>query len=171
MKILITGCSGYVGRAAVTHLLAQSHQVRGIDLVDPQIEGIDFRPVDLFDGKALRESMEGIDAILHLAGIPNPGVAAETVFALNCSGTFNLYTAAADCGITRVVVASSIHAIGYFFGTKSFELDDLPVDEQHGKSTTDAYSFSKQIAEDIGDYFWRPKRDLQREPSFWSRVA
>lgn len=155
MKILITGCSGYVGRAAVTHLLSQHHEIRGVDLVDPGIEQIDFRMVDLFDVDSLRENCAGMDAILHLAGIPNPSVPAEKVFALNCAGTFNVYAAAAACGIRRVVVASSIHAIGYFFGTKPFELNSLPVDEDHAKFTTDSYSFSKQITEDIGDYFWR----------------
>ncbi|GAB5559674.1 MAG: hypothetical protein SynsKO_13210 [Synoicihabitans sp.] len=155
MKILVTGCSGYVGRVAVNHLLTRGHEVRGIDLVDPKMAAIDFQKVDLFDAKALRRSMENMEAILHLAGIPNPGPGAEKVFQVNCAGTFNLYTAAADCGIKRVVVASSIHAVGYFFGIKPFELSDLPVDEDHEKFTTDSYSFSKQITEDIGNYFWR----------------
>jgi nucleoside-diphosphate-sugar epimerase len=155
MKILVTGCSGYVGRAAVAHLLADGHEIRGVDLVDPGINEIEFQSVDLFEVDALRKSFVGMDAILHLAGIPSPSVAAEKVFALNCSGTFNVYAAAAACDIHRVVVASSIHAIGYFFGLKPFELSHLPVDEAHPKFTTDSYSFSKQIAEDIGDYFWR----------------
>ncbi len=55
----------------------------------------------------------------------------------------------------RVGVASSINAIGYFFGTVPFELDYLPVDADHPRSTSDACSFSKQITEDIGAYFAR----------------
>lgn len=155
MKILVTGCSGYVGRAAVAFLLAHDHEIRGVDLVNPGISEIEFQSVDLFDVDALRQSCVGMEAILHLAGIPGPSVPAEKVFTLNCAGTFNVYTAAAACDIRRVVVASSIHAIGYFFGIKPFELSYLPVDENHPKSPTDSYSFSKQITEDIGDYFWR----------------
>jgi nucleoside-diphosphate-sugar epimerase len=34
-------------------------------------------------------------------------------------------------------------------------LDYLPVDEDHPKLTSDAYSFSKQVTEYIGTYFWR----------------
>lgn len=155
MKILITGCSGYVGRAALAQLQAQGHEIRAIDLTDPEVPGIDFRTADLMDAKSLDAHCEGMDAILHLAGIPNPALPATDLFALNCAGTFNVYHAAANTGIARVVVASSIHAIGYFFGPKSFELSHLPVPEDHPKFTTDSYSFSKQITEEIGDYFWR----------------
>ncbi|MDB4474620.1 hypothetical protein N9023_06390, partial [Opitutaceae bacterium] len=45
--------------------------------------------------------------------------------------------------------------IGFFFGPKPFELSHLPVQEDHPKFTTDSYSFSKQITEEVGDYFWR----------------
>lgn len=155
MKILITGCSGYVGKATLTHLLSRGFDIRAIDLTDPEIPGVDFRQADLMDARSLDQHCEGIDAILHLAGIPNPAKSATDLFALNCAGTFNIYNAAAATGVGRVVVASSIHAIGYFFGPKAFELSHLPVQEDHPKFTTDSYSFSKQITEDIGDYFWR----------------
>ena len=55
----------------------------------------------------------------------------------------------------HVVVASSINAIGYLFGTSSFENGYLPIDEDHPKTTTDAYSFRKQVTEDIGACFAR----------------
>jgi nucleoside-diphosphate-sugar epimerase len=54
-----------------------------------------------------------------------------------------------------VVSASSINAVGYFYGAREFELSYLPVDEDHPSFTTDAYSFSKQVLEEIASYFWR----------------
>ena len=155
MKILITGCSGNVGRVALSHLQNQGHEIRAIDLTDPEVPGLDFRTADLMDAKSLDIHCEGMDAILHLAGIPGPALPATDLFTLNCAGTFNVYHAAANTGISRIVVASSIHAIGFFFGPKPFELSNLPVQEDHPKFTTDSYSFSKQITEEIGDYFWR----------------
>lgn len=155
MKILITGCSGFVGRAVLAHLQPRGFEIRGIDLTDPGIPGVDFRPVNLLEADSLIPHCEGVDAILHLAGIPGPALPATDLFALNCAGTFNLFNAAAATGVKRVVVASSIHAIGYFFGPKAFELSHLPVAEDHPKFTTDSYSFTKQITEDIADYFWR----------------
>lgn len=153
--LLVTGCSGYVGRAVVDHLLGQNFRVRGLDLAAPTQPEVDFRSIDLLNADSLVEHCEGVDAILHLAGLPNPQFPADKVFALNSTGTFNIYHAAEAAGVDRVVLASSIHAIGYFFGPKPFALSKLPVGEDHPKFTTDSYSFSKQIAEDIGDYFWR----------------
>ena len=54
-----------------------------------------------------------------------------------------------------MVSASSINALGFNFGVKSFPIQYLPVDEEHPTFTTDAYSFSKCITEEIGAYYWR----------------
>jgi nucleoside-diphosphate-sugar epimerase len=98
----------------------------------------------------------GIEGIVHLAAIPNPGKGtAQDIFNVNCSGTFNVYQAAANAGIDRIVSASSINALGYNFGIKRFKLSYFPMDEEHPSFTTDPYSFSKQVMEEIGAYFWR----------------
>jgi nucleoside-diphosphate-sugar epimerase len=85
-------------------------------------------------------------------------MAPETqLFDINVGGTFNIFRAAADAGIKRVVCASSINALGYYFGIKfpAGQLRYLPIDEDHPIYTTDPYSFSKQMIEEIGRYFWR----------------
>jgi hypothetical protein len=66
-----------------------------------------------------------------------------------------VFDACAQHNVNRVVVASSINAIGYFFGAVPFEIEYLPIDEEHLKFTSDAYSFRKQATEDIGYYFWQ----------------
>lgn len=156
-KILVTGSTGSVGTAACADLVAAGHEVVGIDVRQPDGDvGYDFRACDLTREGALTAHLEGIDAVLHLAAIPNPRPASPpAIFDLNCAGTFRLFQACADAGIHHVVVASSINAIGYLFGTVPFEIDYLPVDEDHPKTTSDAYSFSKQVTEDIGVYFAR----------------
>ena len=156
MKILITGCAGKVGEAVTRHLDGRGFDIRGIDVADSFDGGIDYRKCDLLDAEELKPHVEGADAVLHLAAIPAPGRAANApMFQLNTAGTFNVFDACAQLDISRVVVASSINAIGYFFGSVPFEIDYLPVDEDHPKLTSDAYSFSKQVTEDIGTYFWR----------------
>jgi nucleoside-diphosphate-sugar epimerase len=77
------------------------------------------------------------------------------MFRVNCTGTFNVYRAAADEGIMRVVCASSINALGYYFGVVHFPLCYFPIDEAHPTFTSDPYSFSKQIMEETAAYFWR----------------
>jgi NAD(P)-dependent dehydrogenase (short-subunit alcohol dehydrogenase family) len=155
VRVLVTGCAGRVGEAVTAHLVDQGFDVRGVDRVEG-FDGIDYRQCDLLDAEALKPHIEGVDTVLHLAAIPSPGKAPNAdIFQINTAGTFNVFDVCAQVGVGRVVVASSINAVGYFFGAVPFELDYLPADEDHPKLTSDAYSFSKQVTEDIGRYFWQ----------------
>ena len=51
--------------------------------------------------------------------------------------------------------ASSINALGLYYGVRTTDPLYFPVDEQHPHLSSDAYSFSKWIVEAIGEYFWR----------------
>lgn len=157
MRVLITGGTGNVGRAAVEHLVARGHEVRVIGRrADVSIEGAEYRPCDVTDYEALLGHMEGIEGVVHLAAIPNPERdPGQEIFRVNCTGTFNVYQAAADNGIRRVVSASSINALGYTYGVKEIPIHYFPIDEDHPTFTTDPYSFSKQVMEETAAYFWR----------------
>lgn len=165
MKIIVTGGAGNVGRVAVARLLRHGHTVRVIDqqpeseidaVTWDDIEGADYRHVDIRDFESLRPHVDGMEAAVHLAAIPYPGGDTEHgIFHTNCTGAFNVYRAAADAGIRRVVSASSINALGYNFGVKPFPIRYLPMDEAHPTFTTDPYSFSKQVLEETAAYFWR----------------
>ncbi len=157
MKILVTGGTGNVGRAAVTRLVKHGHEVRVIGRrAGIVIEGADYRTCDITDYDGLCQQMEGMEAVVHLAAIPHPALApGQEIFRINCAGAFNVYQAAASKGIKRVVSASSINALGYNFGIKEFPILYFPMDEEHPVYTTDAYSFSKQIVEEIAAYFRR----------------
>ena len=69
----------------------------------------------------------------------------KQIFQINAAGSFNVYQAAADAGIKRVVSASSINALGFNFGVKASRIRYLPIDEDHPNVTTDAYSFCKEV--------------------------
>lgn len=159
MRILVTGGMGEVGRPTVAHLLESGHTVRVLDLTtEPAIAGAEHVEVDVTNFEAVSAAMDGIEAVLHLAAIRHPGLAPEhRIFHINVGGTFNVFRAAADAGIKRVVCASSINALGYNFGI-TFPEDQLryfPIDEAHPTYTSDPYSFSKQMIEEIGGYFRR----------------
>ena len=157
MHVLITGCTGTVGRLTVERLVHSGHDVRVIGLDDhAHIAGAEYRTCDINDYTALRQQVEGIEGIVHLAALPHPSRGtAEHIFHVNCSGTFNVYQAAAEEGIKRVVSASSINALGFNFGVIPFEISYFPIDEEHPTQTTDAYSFSKRVLEETAEYFWR----------------
>jgi nucleoside-diphosphate-sugar epimerase len=157
MRVLVTGGTGSVGREAVKRLVAQDYDVTVIGRTPGlEIAGATYEQCDIVDFDCLTEVVQGMDTIVHLAAIPNPGLATgEEIFLANDAGTFNVYRAAANAGIRRIVSASSINALGYNFGIKRFRLQYFPMDEAHPSFTTDPYSFSKQIMEEIGYYFWR----------------
>jgi nucleoside-diphosphate-sugar epimerase len=157
MRILVTGGTGNVGRAAVERLVRNGHQVRVIGRRSGiSIAGAEYHSCDITDFAHLGEQMAGMDGAVHLAAIIHPSLApGQEIFRVNCVGTYNVFQAAADHGIKRLVCASSINALGYNFGIKDFELLYFPMDEDHPTFTTDPYSFSKQIMEETAAYFWR----------------
>jgi hypothetical protein len=157
MNILVTGGLGVVGRPLVQRLIRHNHHVRVIDrAVENAPAGAETIVGDITEFTAAREAVRDMQAVIHLAAIPHPaGASGEEIFRINCSGTFNIYEAAAQEGIRRVVSASSINALGFNYGIKSFPIQYLPIDEEHPTFTTDPYSFSKDITEEIGAYYWR----------------
>ncbi|HEY9076196.1 MAG TPA: NAD(P)-dependent oxidoreductase [Anaerolineaceae bacterium] len=157
MNILITGGTGAVGKAVVERLAAKGFTVKVIGRSsDVDIPGAQYTPCDITDYPNLRAAVRGIDAVIHLAAVPNPSaVSSEQVFLANAQGTFNVYKACEEEGIQRVVQASSINALGVFYGKKPAPIHYLPVDEEHPCLSSDVYSFSKHVIEDIGDYYWR----------------
>jgi len=175
MKVLVTGGIGAVGKAVLERLVNNGWDVRVVDR-KPEFEmaGIDYQVCDITNFDDLRDKMRGCEVVVHLAAIANPMfVAPPELFRVNVQGTYNVYEAAAAEGITRLVQASSINAFGCFWGNRDIFPDYFPLDEAHPTTTTDAYSFSKEIVEDIGAYYWRRNGISSvslRFPGVWSRT-
>jgi len=160
MNVLVTGGLGVVGRPVVARLLQHGHMVRVLDrLPQCDIAGVNYLSGDITDMETLRLAVRGQQAVIHLAAIPIPSQGSgPQIFHTNGSGTFNVYAAAAEEGIRRVVCASSINFLGYYYGVRESPFQYFPVDEEHPNFTSDAYSFSKDIVEQIAAYYWRRDR-------------
>jgi nucleoside-diphosphate-sugar epimerase len=157
MKILVTGAAGRIGRATIERLVQRGWDVRGLDKV-PGVElpGAEYVTGDLRDFDTMRQHMRGCGAVIHLAAIPSPQLApGHEVFHVNVAGTYNVFEAAAQEGIKRVVQASSINALGCAYSISDISFQYFPVDEQHPSFTNDPYSLSKELVEDIASYYWR----------------
>jgi nucleoside-diphosphate-sugar epimerase len=157
MRVLVTGGTGSVGTAVVKRLVQNGWDLHVIS-AEPKadVPGAEFVSCDITDFRTLREQMRGCEAVVHLAAIPSPRqVPASEMFHINVSGTFNVFEAAAAQGIKKIIQASSINAFGCAWGIQDMQIDYLPIDEAHRRNTTDQYSLSKQLDEDIGEYFWR----------------
>src|SRR3984885_4196050 len=150
MRIVVTGGSGKVGRAAVEHLLEQGHEVLNVDRQPPNPAlpgaGAPFLPADLTDfGQALEacsgaEVLRGIEAIVHLAAIPSPVHGTpDVVFSTNIRSTHTVFAAAVRLGLKRVVWASTETTLGTPFDTPP---DYTPVDERSELRPESSYALS-----------------------------
>ncbi len=165
MNILVTGGAGHIGREVIARLLRHGHKVRVADLQPERLANevagaqAETAQCDITDFAAVLPLMDGIQAVVHLAAIPNPNAGSgPDIFRVNCAGTYNIFEAAARAGIRRVATASSINAFGLSFSVQPFAVTAFPVDEDQPGSTSDPYSFSKKITEEIAAYYWRRDR-------------
>lgn len=122
-RYLITGIAGFIGSTLARELVAQGHDVRGIDNLSTgtldniaDIRGsLDFEQADLQDAAAMRAACDGVDFILHqaaLASVPRSVKDPLTSHESNINGTVNLLLAARDAKVKRIVYAASSSAYG-----------------------------------------------------------
>ncbi|PYC83195.1 NAD-dependent dehydratase [Streptomyces tateyamensis] len=145
-RVLITGAAGAVGGYLRAGLPGLGWQIRGFDRVPG--EGLateDWHVGDIRDAEALDAACDGVDAIIHLAGIPVEAPFAD-ILSTNIDGTYQVFEAARRCGVRRVVYASSNHAVGF---TPRTEL--AGVDTRQRPDTY--YGLSKVFGEGIGSLY------------------
>ncbi len=154
MRVVVTGSSGHVGRVTVSGLMDAGHEVVMLDRTPPSagpVAGAVSVCVSADDYTALLKACAGADAIVHLAGIPKPeGYAPHDVHNNNVTASYNVLCVAAVLGIPRVIMASSVNAIGLTW-SRDPRFDYFPVDEKHATRNEDAYSLSKWVGEQQAD--------------------
>lgn len=154
MLVAVTGGSGKLGRVVVADLLAHDYEVIDLDLQPPRDSDVPFTRVDFKDfGQAvgaltaIDDRHDGIDAVVHLAAIPGPGMSTNAAtFANNVVGTYNVFTAARHAGIRNIVWASSESVLGIPFDTPP---PYLPVDEEVPVQPNSSYSLGKDLEEEV----------------------
>ncbi len=143
-NILVTGGGGFVGAPTVRALIGEGVRVRVLDAVaSPRLDGLDCEVVlaDIADAGAVASACEGIDAVLHLAVLPlnMANSEHEVAFQTNVRGSFNVFRAAGDAGVKRVVYSSASSAYG---PTKA-----VPIREDHPLRPNAFYPATKAAAE------------------------
>jgi nucleoside-diphosphate-sugar epimerase len=152
-RIVVTGGSGKAGRWVVRALREAGYQVRNVDVADDGAAHGQTVLTDLTDLGQCHEVVAGADAVVHLAAIPAPEIrpAGET-FRNNALSTYNVFAAAVERGVGRVVWASSETVLGLPF-------DDppayAPIDEAHPPRPETSYALSKLVGETMAEQFNR----------------
>jgi len=159
MNILVTGGAGFIGSHLVDSLLSDGHNVVCLDdlslgckeNIQHNFENSNFKFVelDILDVDGLKKVFaEGdFDCVFHLAAIARPmAIAKELYFAINEGGTRNLLEACKGKNLKKIIIMSSISAVG---PTR----DGKPVDERTPCKPSDTYGLSKLAQEKVAiDY-------------------
>lgn len=146
MKVLITGGAGFIGSHTADALLAEGHEVRVLDSLEPPVhpqrevpkyldDRIEMVKGDVRDDGVLLEAMRGCDAIYHLAAFQDYLPVFSRYFDVNVTSTALIYELIVreKLPVKKVVVASSQATLGeglYHDADGTPVLPDIRSDEQ-----------------------------------------
>ena len=113
MKAFITGISGFIGSNLARQLAMDGHTVQATVRSNIPHELKDIKEIklfrgDLFNKDIIARAMEGCDTAFHLAAFAKPWAKdPDDFFRINVEGAVNVFDAALDAGVRRVVFTSS----------------------------------------------------------------
>jgi UDP-glucose 4-epimerase len=146
LTVAVTGPTGDLGRSLL-RALEKSRDVAHVSAMarrpfDPAAEGLrktEYRQADVLDADAVREVIAGADVVVHLAFVIVGNM--EETTSVNLRGSRNVFAAAIDAGVSRLVYASSVAAYGFGADNPALLTEDL---EPRG---TQRHYYSAQKAE------------------------
>jgi UDP-glucose 4-epimerase len=150
MKVAVTGSSGFFAKYVIDALIHHGYDIVGIDRKDghPNESRFAFEKADLTVMQDALRALDGIEAVIHLAGIPHPlSDPADDVYKANALGTFVTAWAAGEVGVKKFIYASSESVLGTAFHPTKYIPEYFPIDERHPTEPVDPYGISKLAAE------------------------
>ncbi|NIH83094.1 NAD-dependent epimerase/dehydratase family protein [Amycolatopsis viridis] len=161
MRVLLTGGAGFIAGHTIPLLTERGYAVRILDNMTrgdrDRVAGfvaggdVELVEADVRYGGAVREAMRGCTHVIHFATVSiNKSIAdPHESIDINMTGNHNVFAAAADEGVRRLVFASSASVYG--------EPDKLPMHEDDRLDPLTPYCISKRAGEDLLRFYQRQK--------------
>jgi nucleoside-diphosphate-sugar epimerase len=178
MNVLVTGAYGLIGNLVYAHCAQhpETYNVYGHARSfkhSARTEGMEFFPIpqerlrlaDLADFEAVQRAVEGMDAVVHMAGDPSGEYGFESVLNSNVIGAYHIFEASRLAGVKRVIYASSNQVVfGYGVDepyqsmlrgrTENISPQDLhPVDHSQPTRPMNLYACSKVWGEGLAHMY------------------
>lgn len=174
-SVLITGGSGKLGRFVVDRFRQSGWDAISADRVAHPDKTVKQVLVNLRNAGEVLDLITGvndrfkqIDAIVHLAAIPAPGLASDlAIMENNFNATMNVFTAAKNAAIKKIVFASSETVLGLPFDTPP---PYVPVDEEYRPRPESYYSLTKFLEEEAAKELCRWDPELSMSALRFSNV-
>jgi len=156
IRLAITGSAGYLGQAVLRALQADPdvEHVLGIDIMPcPESDKVSYVHADVRDpelGRLFKEAR--VDGVLHLAFIIEAKGDLERMRDVNVNGTANVLRAAAEAGVDRFLLTSSLAVYGAWPDNPELLPEDLPPrpnpDDYYGQHKMQVEWLARNFAED-----------------------
>jgi UDP-glucose 4-epimerase len=148
-NVLVTGASGKIGRKLIPLLLDEGYSVRAVQFHTPVvIEGVETVSGSVSDSAFVRNCLEDMDAVCHLATCKEDR---ENFLDVSIKGTFNLLDQSRNCGhIKRFVISGGDAALGIFYYPNPEPLDE----ETPLRAYPGYYAFSKVMEETMCNQYY-----------------
>jgi len=153
-KIVLTGAAGRLGSYLREPLTKLADELVSTDMIDvgKLYPRESFVKADLTKLDEMAAVLKGADMVVHFGAIGDEAPF-EQILGPNIIGAYNVWEAAFQNGVKRVIYASSIHAVGMYSKTEF-----IGVDVPHRPDTF--YGLAKCFAEDLGRMYWE-KRGIE----------
>jgi len=147
-RLLLTGAAGALGRELRPRLKRHCEVLRLSDIADLGSAGAgeELVPAALERAEAVLRLLEGVDAVVHLGGISVEGPF-EPILQANIVGVYNLYEAARQQRVKRIVFASSNHVTGFY-------RQDEVIDPRAPMRPDSYYGISKAFGENLSRFYF-----------------
>lgn len=177
-SVLVTGATGFVGRALVAALQPQGARVRVLIRSSQALAKVGVESVvgDLTDSASLRRACTGINTVIHAAGFAHASSAATPEqstrhWTINAEGTFQLLDAAVAAGVERFVFLSSVKVAGPPGPHCVDEAWNSPSDTPYGQAKRAAEARVLQVGRDFGLHTVNLRLALVYGPAMQANLA